>query len=929
MKKSLSLTFFITIISSFSFFVSADESVAKIVAETFMGKRMVEIVSSEVISLSSERQKLKVIDLNDMANNVVAYNAITKDGRKCFVLMTQVDNITRVVGYGYNHHFNFDEMPVAMKEWFNDYSEELSQSNSDVARQITTQQVEPLLKTKWNQFEPYNNMCPTYDDHRTVAGCTAIALSQVLYHFKSDNTAPYKVEYLNEPTTTEISVDFSKGNYDWDNILTTYEGVEYNDTQANAVARLVYESGVACKAEYGFSSLWDYSVDNFSTSAPLPFEALQRYFNFNCNIYLRKYVPTQMWIEIINENLLNDKPVIYAGSGGSDSHAFVIDGVDSEGFFHVNWGWGGVADGYYDLTYLRIDDDNYYSGGQQMIADISPRTSSDETYAPRLAIAGCPTYSPTSNLRFDCITTNFRDIDYFKAYDVYFAFVITDDNNNVLAEDEYSEMAYPGNYVFSRYDDYSTYGGSIIAMIEENNIPDGTYRINVVSKREEDNNFILCSIPERLQPKIKVTNGQYEFVNTWSIDDGQTEVRNVYAASDAYAGSDFYLGFTLYDTTPFNSYGIFQGGLYFENCETSERYLIQNGFSNATSMPGVEQDVIYKVRPTKENGFSMTAGKYKFFIENTSTSYTVDDFYIDIEEKPSFPVLNYRRDNLKVFSSNYSQNSFTKFLTSDIYSANIVGGKVRVNIYATPIDGGEESLIFSIPDVEINANSGCPQMIIDLPNNFYPLCGQYYFTLRYMTPEGERDLLNPQLKPQQIVIFENIDNIHPLIAESQELKNDYSVELGKPQTIMIEISNNHISEFEGYVEALFMDRKTGNCVVGKSELVSIELGETKQIGVNVTFESDGDYDVYLLSSPEGSHNSTYINYVTPISDSNGKRSVSSISLNYASIDSNSIGRTGLEIIAIYDLQGNKINDLSSGVNIVLYSDGSARKIIIK
>lgn len=115
---------------------------------------------------------------------------------------------------------------------------------------------------------------------------------------------------------------------------------------------------------------------------------------------------------------------------------------------------------------------------------------------------------------------------------------------------------------------------------------------------------------------------------------------------------------------------------------------------------------------------------------------------------------------------------------------------------------------------------------------------------------------------------------------------------------MIEISNNHISEFEGYVESLFMERKTGNCVVGKSELVSIELGETKQIGINVTFESDGDYDVYLLSSPEGSHNSTYINYVTPISDSNGKRSVSSISLNYASIDSNSIGRTGLEIIAI-------------------------------
>ena len=47
------------------------------------------------------------------------------------------------------------------------------------------------------------------------------------------------------------------------------------------------------------------------------------------------------------------RPVYYAGSlmrtGG---HAFVLDGLDEQGFFHVNWGEGGSHDGYFRLDVL-------------------------------------------------------------------------------------------------------------------------------------------------------------------------------------------------------------------------------------------------------------------------------------------------------------------------------------------------------------------------------------------------------------------------------------------------------------------------------------------------------------------------------------------------------------------------------------------------
>lgn len=934
--KKLSYCIVLMLISLFSSTANASSTKILSHAESFLSKKLnLGTIRGEIVAVNNDICKEKSAGfVPTLSASVYAYNAVSDNNQSCFVLMAVTKDDVRIIGYSDNGSFDSNNMPEAMREWLTGYTEALACAPAGTPRQVTTQPVEPLLKTKWHQHAPYNNFCPTYDDHRTVAGCTAIALSQVLYHFKSDNIAPEIVEYVNDPTKTEITVDFSKGGYDWENMLPTYTEGEYSDAQANAVARLCYEAGVASKAEYGFSSMFDFSVSNFSTKAPLPFEALQRYFNYNCDIMLRKYVPTQLWIDIINENLLNNQPVIYAGSG-STSHSFVVDGVDSEGMYHINWGWGDDSDGYFDLTYLRIDDEQHYGEGQQMIANISPRTASDEPYAPRLAVGGCANNaSANSRLSFQCITTNFRDNDYFKKYDTYFAFVLTDKNDNILAEGDHSELAYPNNYVFSSYDDYGITKTEIISMIENNKLADGTYLINIASKRGDDDKTSLCLIPEAFQPKIKVTDGQYEFINTWNIDDCKIEVRNVYAASDAFASTDFYLGFTLFDTTPFDSYGHFQGGFYFENCKSGELYKIDQSFNHATTMPCVEQDVIYKVRPTKENGFTMVPGRYKFVIENTDLSYTTDDFYIDIEEKPSYPVLdyNYGLDKLIVFDDyrGIGQSSQAWFTTNHIYSANLVGGIVRINIYATPAEGGEEILIASIPDVEVKANSGVTQSNIPLTNNFYPLCGTYDFTYRYVTDCGERSLLRPNLKPERHTFTHQTGNYVPLTAESQVLKNDYSLTLGEPQTFMIEISNNNDVEFAGIINALFMDIESGKCAEGKSELTTIAAGDTKSVPIYVTFEADGDYDVYLTSTmSEIWYDPNWNNPTTPLADLAGRRTVCKLTLDYASIGQTMIDESNLTIIAIYDLQGTQLKDLQPGINIVKMSNGKAKKIMVK
>ncbi|MDE6638078.1 MAG: C10 family peptidase, partial [Muribaculaceae bacterium] len=48
-------------------------------------------------------------------------------------------------------------------------------------------------------------------------------------------------------------------------------------------------------------------------------------------------------------------PVLYSGAGTAGGHQFVCDGYSSDGFFHFNWGWGGLSNGYFLLTALNPD----------------------------------------------------------------------------------------------------------------------------------------------------------------------------------------------------------------------------------------------------------------------------------------------------------------------------------------------------------------------------------------------------------------------------------------------------------------------------------------------------------------------------------------------------------------------------------------------
>ena len=226
--------------------------------------------------------------------------------------------------------------------------------------------VAPMLTTRWDQERPYYNMCPMEGTSRCMTGCVATAMAQVLRYWRYPERTTGTV-ITNSTSGSSVSVDFDGLEFDWDGMLDTYSYVTgYGTRQANAVAQLM----VAC----GVSVNMNYRRDGSGASATFIPTALTRNFGFYPTVTYasRNAYGDNDWMELIYADLSKGQPVIYGGvDTRSLGHCFVFDGYDEDGLVHVNWGWSGQADGYYNIDmlnplYYRFNDQ------QELIYNINP-----------------------------------------------------------------------------------------------------------------------------------------------------------------------------------------------------------------------------------------------------------------------------------------------------------------------------------------------------------------------------------------------------------------------------------------------------------------------------------------------------------------------------------------------------------------------------
>lgn len=321
-------------------------------------------------------KRAKVLNKQQSTTSSRGYYVFPHDGNCGYTIVSGDDRMPEIVGYSTTDTYSEENMPDGMKHLMQAYeamATALANGDAKVERCLAEKEalaadstyrqprVAPLLADiVWGQTEPYNNLCPMYDDQRrTLNGCVPTAMAQLMMYYqypqtlKSDIPAYQTSSYqLNMPSVA------AGERYDWDNMLPQYSGSAYTAEQANAVAKLMYHCGLSVEADYGPSS----------TSALCTPNVLVKYWGYDPDVIkflYRKNFSLREWTAILDAELQASRPVYYSGfSTTSGGHAFLCDGADGDGLYHINWGWSGWSNGYFDITVLNSD----YSGTESATA---------------------------------------------------------------------------------------------------------------------------------------------------------------------------------------------------------------------------------------------------------------------------------------------------------------------------------------------------------------------------------------------------------------------------------------------------------------------------------------------------------------------------------------------------------------------------------
>lgn len=318
-------------------------------------------------------------DKGEMNLSQQSYYVFPNANSKGFTIVSGDDRLPEIVGYSSQGSYDENNLPegfVSFMEAYQNLYNKVNLGDAEALKNLaeikawrnkknasaaSTSAVAPLLgNIEWDQTSPYNNMCPKYDSvHVAATGCVATAMAQVMAYYKYPKQLKADIPgYVNRwngipmeiPTITQ-----EEGIYDWDNMLPKYNK-EANATQQqkDAVAKLMYHCGAAVRMSYGPES-----------GAAVSSSKLAKYFGYDADLMMdlsRSSFTLDKWMQIIDAELAAGRPVLYGGQSSENGHQFICDGKDENGLYHINWGWSGNQNAYFDLSILNPEKGGTGSG---------------------------------------------------------------------------------------------------------------------------------------------------------------------------------------------------------------------------------------------------------------------------------------------------------------------------------------------------------------------------------------------------------------------------------------------------------------------------------------------------------------------------------------------------------------------------------------
>lgn len=297
------------------------------------------------------QKEVKRATLTQGTPDYYVFNANDNGG---FVVVAGDDRVDEVLGFVKGIAFDENAIPDNMKGWLDNIAAEIAWlkmhpdyklSHPALAASATKPELAPLLTCEWDQGAPYYNLCPKSGNNPCFTGCVATAMAMVMYYYKwptqTLQTIPGYVTYTNNFNLSDLPIV----EFDWENMRDTYRG-NYSEVSATAVAELMLYAG---------QSVWmDYTPEGSGASQYYVASSLKKYFGYDQNMYdaERSDYSIAEWDDLIYNEIAEGRPVLYTGYSMSVGHAFVCDGYRN-GYFHINWGWGGYLNNYFKLSILN------------------------------------------------------------------------------------------------------------------------------------------------------------------------------------------------------------------------------------------------------------------------------------------------------------------------------------------------------------------------------------------------------------------------------------------------------------------------------------------------------------------------------------------------------------------------------------------------
>ena len=461
-----------------------------------------------------------------------AYKIYTT-GDKGFAIICADDRFSPIIGYSETETFIADSIPDALSFWLSTISARIlttadvptvTSEDPSFVKEEQERSVSYMLTTRWNQYSPYSNLCPLDNGSRSLTGCVATAFAQLMNYYKYPASGTGNFSYTTNTKKLPVAVNITGDAYDWNNMLNEYTvsngKKDYTAEQGTAVAKLMFH----CGASVGM----DYSKDASAASSVYVAKALIRNFGYDkgARYVQRSWYSEEDIIYILKKELMEGRPVISDGFNDKSGHTFIIDGYNRSGLFHVNWGWGGLSNGSYDLNIMRPlangaeVTDGAFAVNQAFLLGVQPTEDVSHfrsNYKLNKAIGR--SFSDTEMV----LNTAFTNYTVSGAENPnYGAAVYTGGEWKVLVQRKASAL----NYLYN-------YSDITFRVAKQTTLPDGDYKVFIVVKSDDDADWNVMRAPNMANyVEVSVRKG----IMTELVPDGIESTESAQSNNILYKG---------------------------------------------------------------------------------------------------------------------------------------------------------------------------------------------------------------------------------------------------------------------------------------------------------------------------------------------------------------------------------------------------------